>query len=41
MWYKIDFSAILGGIIGFLIMLIVMMVFWFPLAVKQFVTSIM
>lgn len=36
MWYRVDFSAILGGVIGFIIMLIVIVVFWFPLAVKQF-----
>jgi hypothetical protein len=37
MWYRVDFSAILGGIIGFIIMLIVIVVFWFPPAVKQFI----
>ena len=37
MWYKVDFSAILGGIIGFIIMLIVIVVFWSPLTVKQFI----
>lgn len=37
MWSRVDSSAILGGIFGFVIMLIVIVVFWFPLAVKQFV----
>ena len=35
MWYKVDLSAILGGIFGFILMLIIMAVFWFPLAFKQ------
>lgn len=37
MWYRVDFSAILGGVIGFIIILIVIVVFRFPLAVKQFI----
>lgn len=41
MWYKVDFSAILGGIVGFIIMLIVIVVFWSPLAVKQFIAPLL
>lgn len=41
MWYKIDFSAILGGLIGLIIMLIVMAVFGSPLAVKQLLSLIL
>jgi hypothetical protein len=39
MWYRVDLSAILGGIVGFIIMFIVIVVFWFPLAVKQLIAS--
>ena len=35
MWYKIDFSAIVGGLFGLIIMLIVIAVFGSPLAVEQ------
>jgi hypothetical protein len=35
MWFRIDLSALLGGVIGFVLMLFVMSVFWFPLALKQ------
>lgn len=36
MWYRVDFSAILGGIFGLILMLFVVAVFLFPLAVEQF-----
>jgi len=35
MWFRIDLSALLGGIIGFMVMVFVIFVFWFPVAVKQ------
>jgi len=34
-WFRIDLSALLGGIVGFIVMLFVMSVFWFPVAIKQ------
>jgi hypothetical protein len=37
MWFRIDLSALVGGIIGFLLMLFVISVFWFPVAIKQVV----
>lgn len=37
MWFRIDLSALLGGIIGLMLMLFVISVFWFPVAVKQLV----
>ena len=37
MWYRLDFSAILGGIVGFIIMFIVVAVFSDPLAIKQLI----
>ena len=41
MWYRVDFSAILGGIVGFIIMLIVIVVFWFPRTVEQYIAPLM
>ena len=38
MWYKIDFSAILGGFIGLMIMLIVIALFSSPQAIGQFLS---
>ncbi len=35
MWFRLDLSALLGGVLGFVLMLFVMSVFWFPLAIKQ------
>jgi uncharacterized membrane protein YeaQ/YmgE (transglycosylase-associated protein family) len=35
MWYKIDFSAILGGFIGLMIMLFVIALFSSPQAIGQ------
>jgi len=40
MWYRVDLSAILGGIIGFIIMLAVIAIFWFPLTIKQFLAPL-
>ena len=41
MWYKIDFSAILGGFIGLLIMLIVIALFSSPQAIGQLFSFIL
>lgn len=41
MWYKIDFSAILGGFIGLIIMLIVIVVFSSPQAIGQLISLIL
>ncbi len=35
MWFRVDLSALLGGIIGLILMLFVMMVFWFPMAMER------
>lgn len=37
MWFRIDLSAIVGGIVGFLLMLFVITVFWFPVVSEQLV----
>jgi hypothetical protein len=41
MWYKIDFSAILGGCIGLIIMLIVIALFSSPQAIGQLISLIL
>ena len=41
MWYKIDFSAILGGFIGLVIMLVVIALFSSPQAIRQFLSVIL
>ena len=41
MWFKIDFSAILGGFIGLMIMLIVIALFSSPQAIGQFLSYIL
>ena len=41
MWYKIDFSAILGGFIGLIIMLVVIALFSSPQSIGQLLSSIL
>jgi hypothetical protein len=41
MWYKVDFSAILGGVIGLIIMLIVVALFSSPQAIGQLFSAIL
>ena len=41
MWYKIDFSAILGGLIGLIIMLVVVVLFSSPQAIGQLLSTIL
>ena len=41
MWYKIDFSAILGGFIGLIIMLVVIALFSSPLAIERLLLALL
>ena len=41
MWYKIDFSAILGGFIGLVIMLVVIALFSSPLTIERLLSILL
>ena len=41
MWYKVDFSAILGGFIGLIIMLVVIALFSSPLSVERLLSILL